>query len=139
MEVSPATNFFSETPCPSESVGGRCDHSGQLTAVGESTLPVGYGVCGEDAAVQEDSNTALQFRQLNNDSNLLLASCSPVSAVAPESWVPTQGNWLLDENEGSIGAESVYEIGPSTMVGVFVFFVYLFIFFLNDFFSNFLY
>ncbi|ESW30296.1 hypothetical protein PHAVU_002G141300 [Phaseolus vulgaris] len=114
MEVSPATNFFPQPLCPSESVGGCCDHSGQLSAVGQSTLPVGYGVGGEGAD-QEDSNTASQFRQLNNDSTLPLASCSPVSAVAPESWVPNQGNWLLDENEGSMGAESVYEFGPSNM------------------------
>ncbi|BAT99376.1 hypothetical protein LR48_Vigan07g128200 [Vigna angularis] len=114
MEVSPATNFVSETLCPPESVGDCCDHSGRLSAVGESTLPVGYGVCGEDAA-QENCNTDTQFRQLNNDSTLLLTSCSPVSAVAPESWVTTQGNWLLDENEGSMGAESVFAIGPSNM------------------------
>lgn len=114
MEVSPATNFVSETLCPSESVGDGCDHSGRLSAIGESTLPGVYGVCGEEAA-QENCNTDMQFRQLNNDSTLLLTSSSPVSAVAPESLVTTQGNWLLDENEGSIGAESFYAIGPSNM------------------------
>ncbi|WVZ08701.1 hypothetical protein V8G54_022047 [Vigna mungo] len=54
MEVSPATNFVSETLCPSESVGDCCDHSGRLSGVGESTLPVGYGVCAQqrfDSAV----------------------------------------------------------------------------------------
>jgi len=126
MEVSPATNFVSETLCPSESVGDGCDHSGRLSAIGESTLPGVYGVCGEEAA-QENCNTDTQFRQLNNDSTLLLTSCSPVSAVAPESWVTTQGNWLLDENEGSIGAESFYAIGPSNMVVVVVFFGFIFL------------
>ncbi|CAJ1931160.1 unnamed protein product [Sphenostylis stenocarpa] len=115
MEVSPPPNFLSETLCSSDSVGDCCGDCGQLSAVGESTVPADYGVCCEVAA-QEDANMPSQFQQLNNNSTLLLASCSPVSAVAPESWVATQGNWLLDENDDSMGAESAYEFGLSNMV-----------------------
>ncbi|RZC28033.1 ubiquitin carboxyl-terminal hydrolase 20-like [Glycine soja] len=98
MDAPPAPNLLSETLSAAELVADL----------------------GGDYALFPPGGGSTEFRQLDDDvsSSLwssALVSNSRVSAVAPESWIAPQGNWLLPENEGSDNAESASEVVPSKM------------------------
>jgi len=116
MDAPPAPNLLSETLSAAELVADL----------------------GGDYALFPPGGGSTEFRQLDDDvsSSLwssALVSNSRVSAVAPESWIAPQGNWLLPENEGSDNAESASEVVPSKMVDVVVVLFRFLFFFLSIF------